>query len=89
MKAVVGGHAEEFVALSQRLKSVFEELNSTLDYYQDEDSFTADYTQFMKDTDRTAPEDLCVAVSDFILPLYSLYIVVATHGGFSAVSVSC
>lgn len=85
MKVVLGEHTEEFADLSQRLQSVFNELHYTLEYYQDEDSFVAEYVAFMERSGRETPEQLVLFMGGFCFTLYSLFIAVAAHGGFSAV----
>lgn len=40
----------------------------------------------MDETGRQMPQGLTIIVADYEIFIYSLYIVVAAHGGFSAVS---
>eukprot|EP01124_Arcella_intermedia_P012478 TRINITY_DN18814_c0_g1_i2.p2 TRINITY_DN18814_c0_g1~~TRINITY_DN18814_c0_g1_i2.p2 ORF type:complete len:134 (-),score=29.38 TRINITY_DN18814_c0_g1_i2:538-939(-) len=68
--------------VTSNLRSLLEESQKCLDYYQDEDAFLKDYLHFMKDK----PATLLLLVNSVQISLYQLYIEVISHGGFQHIT---
>jgi len=74
----------EHTELSQGVKNLMQEVEKSLNYFQDEETFNSRYSEFMATTGRQTR--VTFSVDNWSFKAYNLYMEVITHGGYLHIS---